>query len=331
MSSDNMSTGGHGNVQKCGYIALLGQPNAGKSTLLNALVGQKLAGVSNKPQTTRNRILGIVNQDPSQLLFLDTPGIHRNSKGLKLNRLMNKEAWSVIQDADVILYLIDGAKGWRSSDADFLISVLKAAAAEKLPVLTLLSKTDQGKKAEFNEKKAVAARHIQEICESLDEDLSALLVRREPLGVSAKRRDTHTPLFEHIQGLLPDGPWLYPADDLTDRPQAFIVSEIIREKVFRSLGDELPYQAAVTPAEIRSEKGMVYVSAEIIVARQTHKGMVVGKKGSKIKEIGMSARRDLESHFESKVFLDLQVRVDRSWMDNEALIAQYSGLDKNGG
>lgn len=316
--------------RQCGYIAILGQPNAGKSTLLNSLVGQKIAGVSNKPQTTRNKILGIVNNERSQLLLLDTPGIHRNNKGLKLNRLMNREAWSVIQDADIILYLIDGAKGWLSSDADFFTSVLSSAKSSKIPVLPLLSKVDQIKKPVMLQMQSGASEQLEELYESVDEQTKACFVAKTPLPISAKRRETHQALWEKIEEYLPQSDWLFPEDDLTDRPQAFIVSEIIREKVFRCLGDELPYQAAVAPAEIRFDQGLVHVEAEIIVARQTHKGMVVGKKGAKIKEIGMAARKDLEKHFESRVFIGLQVRVDRSWIDNEALIAQYAGIDKDG-
>lgn len=320
-----MSTDDSNLPRRCGYVALLGRPNAGKSTLLNALVGQKLAGVSNKPQTTRNRILGICQLQGAQVLLLDTPGIHRNAKKMRLNNLMNREAWSVLEDADLVLYLVDCVRGWDDQDADFLASLLKGVSSKQAKIKVLISKSDQKKNSEVQLVVGLVQEQMQAICAANPESKESLIA--EPLVVSAKHKDSVSSLMADIAQQMPEGDWLYPEEDLTDRPQKFIVGELIREKVFRLLGDELPYQAAVLVQGIVFEKGLVKVSADIIVARQTHKGMVIGKKAAKIKEIGSAARQGLENHFETQVFLDLQVRVDESWIDDESLIAEYAGID----
>lgn len=320
MSSDETNS-----LRRCGYVALLGRPNAGKSTLLNALVGQKLAGVSNKPQTTRNRILGICQLNDAQVLLLDTPGIHRNAKKMRLNNLMNREAWSVLEDVDLVLYLVDCIRGWDDQDSDFLSSLIKGVSSKQAKIKVLVSKSDQKKKSEVQKIVDQVQEQIATLVSGMD-DISGSLMAT-PTMVSAKHKDSVGALMADIAEQMPEGDWLYPEEDLTDRPQKFIVGELIREKVFRLLGDELPYQAAVLVQEIVFEKALVKVSADIIVARQTHKGMVIGKKASKIKEIGSAARQGLENHFESQVFLDLQVRVDESWIDDESLIAEYAGID----
>jgi GTP-binding protein Era len=320
-----MSTDDTNLLRRCGYVALLGRPNAGKSTLLNALVGQKLAGVSNKPQTTRNRILGICQVQDAQVLLLDTPGIHRNAKKMRLNNLMNREAWSVLEDADLVLYLVDCVRGWDERDADFLASLIKGVSSKQAKIQVLVSKSDQKKKTEVQQVLCHVQEQMKAIIAKIGEGEQSLVA--EPKAVSAKHKDSVSLLMADIAQQMPEGDWLYPEEDLTDRPQKFIVGELIREKVFRLLGDELPYQAAVVVQEIVFEKGLVKVSADIIVARQTHKGMVIGKKAAKIKEIGSQARQGLEHHFETQVFLDLQVRVDESWIDDESLIAEYAGID----
>jgi GTP-binding protein Era len=306
--------------QRCGYVALLGQPNAGKSTLLNAMVGQKLAGVSGKPQTTRNRILGISLQQNAQILFLDTPGIHRTTRKVKLNSMMNREAWSVIQDADVVLYLVDGLQGWTASDADFLGNVLRAT---NKPVRVLLTKVDRRKKAIMLEQAAKVRDHLVELAAGQKGQLLDL----EPVLFSAKDPHYLKALGDLLQSMLPVEPWLFPESELTDRPQRFVVAELIREKIFRSLGEELPYQCAVKVESLEFKPQLVHCVALIVVGRASHKGMVIGRGGAKIKEIGQAARESLEQHLEQKVFLDLQVAVEENWVDNEALIAEYSSLE----
>lgn len=308
--------------QKVGYVALLGRPNAGKSTLLNTLVGQKIAGVSAKPQTTRNKIMGICNHNQTQMLFLDTPGMHR-SKGATINSLMNKEAFSVIEESDAILYLIDVRKRLEALDKDFIRSIISKASS---PVIFCLSQVDRVKKKE-----------LSSYCVELEEQLSQVLheiegrpdMDRKPsvLTVSAKDRSTLPALWQALEGVLPEGDWMFPEDELTDRSQKFIAGELIREKVFRLLGEEIPYQTAVRVDEFSFEPRQVAIIATVIVARNSHKGMVVGKRGAKIKEIGIQSRLELEKLLGQKVFLDLQVKVDAGWMNNRQLISEYSSLD----
>ncbi|SMF30436.1 GTPase Era [Pseudobacteriovorax antillogorgiicola] len=310
--------------QQSGYVSLLGRPNAGKSTLLNALVGQKIAGVSSKPQTTRNRILGICNHDQAQILFLDTPGMHRLRKSAKINSLMNQEAWSVIGESDLVLYMIDANIGMEGLDRDFLKSIMKATES---PVALVLSKTDRMKKDRIKERSHQVAAQIAEILEEVPEEKRSFLVNPEPIWSSAKNRESLPALLDFICEFLPEAPWMYPEDDLTDRPQRFVVSELIREKTFRLLGEEIPYHTAVRIDKMEFKKNNVSIMASIIVARNSQKGMVIGKQGSKIKEIGIEAREELEKHLDQPVFLDLQVKVDPDWVDDVSLIAEYSSLE----
>lgn len=309
--------------QRCGRIALMGRPNMGKSTLLNAILGQKIAGVSAKPQTTRNQILGIHTEGQSQLLFLDTPGIHRQKKGQRLNSLMNREAWTVLDQADLVLFLVDCQRGWQDEDRVFLKAILEQG---QVPVEVLLSKVDRLKKAECEQVCRDVVVALQALKDSLDAEAADRLVSTQVLQISAKRRESVQGLLQHLQTKVPFGPWQYPEEDLTDRSQNFVASELIREQVFRCLGEELPYSSAVRIDKLEFAPPLVRIYASIIVARASHKGMVIGKRAVKIKEIGMAARQTLEQHFESKVFLDLQVVVDENWLDNVNLVAEYSHL-----
>ena len=311
-------------MQQSGYVSFLGRPNAGKSTLLNALVGQKIAGVSSKPQTTRNKILGICNHNDAQILFLDTPGMHRIRKSVKINSLMNQEAWSVIGESDLILYMIDVTIGMDRLDRDFLRSILKATES---PVAILLSKTDRLKDSVILEKEEEIAQALGEILEEVPEEKRSFLIGTKPIWTSSKSRKDLPQLLDFIGEYLPEGPWMYPEDDLTDRPQRFVISELIREKAFRLLGEEIPYHTAVRIDKMDFQTKNVSIMASIVVARNSQKGMVIGKQGSKIKEIGIEARRELEKHLDQPVYLDLQVKVDPGWVDNASLIAEYSSLE----
>ncbi len=309
--------------QKVGHISLVGRPNAGKSTLLNALVGQKIAGVSAKPQTTRNKILGICNYNHTQMLFFDTPGMHRLQNAATMNSLMNKEAFSVVNDSDIIIYLIDIKRGMQTLDEDFIQSILLKS---QCPVLFCLSKADRVKKHELAVHKKQVQESLADLVGEVNSD-SQRALDTEVLCISAKDRKMLVPLLDKVEDMLPDGAWIYPDDDLTDRPQRFIAGELIREKVFRLLGEEIPYQTAVRIDNMSFEPKQVAIMASIIVARNSHKGMVIGKRGAKIKEIGIQSRQELENLLAQKVFLDLQVKVDTGWINDRQLIAEYSSLE----
>lgn len=313
-------------TKRCGYCAIMGRPNAGKSSLLNTLVGQKIVGVSAKPNTTRNRILGIRMEDEAQLLFLDTPGIHRSHKKLQLNSMMNREAWSVLADADMILYVIDVQDVGNAEDINFLRNVVKESKGR---VLVCLNKCDKLKKVELRLAEERLIGVLAMIREELPPEVAARLDDRHPWLISAKRKESLTELVAAIVEGLPEGPWLYPDDDLTDRPQKFVCAELIREQAFRHLGAELPYQLAVRVDTIEFEPTIVRIEADIVVSRQAHRGIVLGKNGQKIKEIGMEARQNLELHFQNKVYLGLEVIVDEDWVNDPISIADYAELDQD--
>lgn len=311
-------------TQKCGYIAILGRPNAGKSSLLNTLVGQKIAGVSNKPQTTRAQILGIRLQDNAQLLFLDTPGIHRTTKKVALNSLMNRAAWSVLDQADVVIYLLDVEEENFEADFDFFKSVVKSSHS---PVLLCLNKTDKLKRDALEQPIYRAEQLIAQVKDALTAEDSAKLALETPFLISAKRKESLDEILAIVTKTLPEGPWLYPADDLTDRSQKFVCAELIREQAFRCLGAELPYHLAVKVDTIVFNPGIVTIDALIVVGRPQHKGIVVGKGGQKIKELGSKARLSLEKHFEQKVFLELEVTVDTDWVNDPSSVSNYAELE----
>lgn len=303
-------------AKKCGYVALLGRPNAGKSTLLNALVGQKIAGVSKKPQTTRNRILGVDTFDQTQCIYLDTPGVHRGGKKL-INRSMNKAAWSVVSDADLICYLIDCKEELHAEDQSNLEQLLGQA---EVPVLVLLSKTDSIKKQAVNERFRELHGKLQKTCQDLGKDIIL------PIEISSKRKESLQNLRKVFEHMLPEGNWHFGEDELTDRPQRFIVAEIIREQAFRQLAEEIPYGVTVQVEAYKEQGKMTRIQAAIIVERANHKGILIGKGGSRIKTIGSDARVALERHLDQKVFLELFVKVQENWTDRPDLIEEFQGV-----
>ncbi len=310
--------------QKCGYIAILGRPNAGKSSLLNTLVRQKIARVSSKPQTTRARILGIRLEGEAPMLFLDTPGIHRTAKKVALNSLMNRAAWSVLDQADAVVYLLDCEEPNFDGDYEFLKSVVKSSEA---PVYLCLNKTDKLKRELLDQPIFLAEQMIARIKEEVEPEAALRLASDSPFLISAKRKESLDDLLGLIAQKLPTSPWLYPADDLTDRSQKFVCSELIREQAFRCLGAELPYHLAVKVDTIVFNPGIVTIDALIVVGRPQHKGIVVGKGGQKIKELGSKARQSLEKHFEQKVFLELEVTVDADWVNDPLSVSNYAELE----
>jgi len=287
---------------KSGYVAIAGAPNAGKSTLLNRLLGEKLSITSRKPQTTRNRILGVVHRDSSQMVFLDTPGVHVTSS--TLNVKMVDIALSAFGDADALLLMMD------VSDPDKLSEeyLVKKLTAINKPVILALNKIDAVKKATLPETTGY---------------WEGVFPFKAVLQISAKHGDGVDVLLDELEKLLPEGPPLYPEDMLTDLPTRFFTAEMIREKVFRLTGQEIPYSSAVT-VDSFSEKGdLVSIHATIHVERDSQKGIVIGKGGSKLKQIGEDARKEIEKLLEKRVYLKLFVRVQKNWTRDTKAIAKF--------
>ena len=309
--------------QRCGYVAFHGRPNAGKSTLFNALVGTKLASVSNKPQTTRNRLLGNFTDGDVQMLILDTPGMHQSRGKAQLNTAMNTVAWNTVDDADIVCYLVDASTGWHPDDSQYLSGILTRTSK---PVILLATKVDAVKKD-------VIARNMKEIEEASSEVIQHVagsesrFIKPVPHEISAKRPESVNGLRSELQKLMPEGPWLYPADDLSDVPQRTLFAELIREQLFRQLNQELPYSCGVKIDEVDESKQKLRIHATIVVSKANHKGIVIGRGGSCLKSIGTAARLELERQTDRKVFLELHVAVDEDWTNNPKAIADYEGID----
>lgn len=278
---------------KCGFISIIGKPNVGKSTLMNNILGTKVSIISEKPQTTRNRIVGIKNLPDAQLIFLDTPGIHIPKR--KLNEFMVEQAYSAIEEADVILFMIDMQNPYDEEDK----LVLERLSSEK-PVILVINKIDLFKKSE--------------ILPVIDE-YRRLFDFKEIVPVSALYMDGIDILLNIIKTYLPEGPPFYPEDILTDQTERFFAAETIREKIYELTRQEIPFSTAVYVDEFKenTEKGIIEIRAVIYVERDSQKGILIGHNGSMIKEIGMRARKDLERFFGIKVFLDLWVKVLKNW------------------
>ena len=289
---------------KSGFVAIAGAPNVGKSTLLNQILGEKLAITSKKPQTTRNRILGILHRPAAQLIFIDTPGIHEATKPLNI-RIVDA-ALSALGDVDIVLIVVDVAS--RDSNAEeFLVKKLKSV---KQPVVLALNKIDLIKKP---------------LLLKLIDTWSKAHPFEAIMPVSAILGDQVEELVAAMESLLPKGPSLFPADTITDMTENFIVAEMIREKVFRLTGQEIPYSTAVSVDSLsESEKGArVTIHATIHVERASQKGMVIGKNGSRLKMIGTEARKEIERMMGSNVFLKLFVRVQKNWSKDTRALRRF--------
>ena len=288
-----------GGAFRTGTVAIVGRPNVGKSTLLNQLVGAHVAITSRKPQTTRHRLLGIHTDDRSQVLFVDTPGFqtqHRNA----LNRAMNRTVGQVAKEVDAVLLVID-AHRWDERD-DAVLALLPP----KVPAILALNKVDK-----VRDKAAIAATLVEA---SRKRDFAALV------PVSAAKGTQLRALLGEIRKLLPEAPAIYEPDEITDRPERFLAAELVRERIFRLLGDELPYSTAVDVEKFEQEGNLRRISATIYVDRPGHKAIVIGEKGATLKRIGTEARHAMEALFGSKVFLETHVRVKSGWADNEAAL-----------
>lgn len=282
---------------RCGYVAIIGRPNVGKSTLLNHILGLKLSITSRKPQTTRHQILGVKTVDKGQFVFVDTPGIHSGG-GKAINRYMNRAASSVIHDVDVILFLIQALK-WTDED-DIVLKKLQQVEA---PVILLVNKVD----------KVSDKDQLLPFIDAVSKKHSF----RNILPISAMQGDNLQALEEYLLTLLPVSPPFFQGDQYTDRSLRFLVAEIIREKLVRELGNELPYQTTVEIERYKDEEKITRIHALILVETKGQKIIVIGDKGAKLKSIGTKARKDIESLINRKVFLQLWVKVKAGWSDSE--------------
>jgi GTP-binding protein Era len=282
---------------RCGYIALVGRPNVGKSTLLNRILGQKISITSRRPQTTRHRVLGIKSQANAQLIYVDTPGIHEFS-GRAMNRHMNRTASSVLLDVDVVVFLVDGLHWTRDDDL-----VLKKLGQVSCPVILAVNKID-------------LLGNREELLPRL-QTLSEKYAFEQIIPISASKGDNVEQLEAVIERLLPQAPPLFPEDQVTDRSVRFLAAELVREKLFRKLGKELPYGLTVEIEQFKSDPKITHIHALIWVERKSQKFIVIGRQGRLLKETGIEARRDIETLIDGKVNLKLWVKVKEGWADDE--------------
>ena len=288
--------------QRCGLIAIVGKPNVGKSTLLNALVGQKISITSRKAQTTRHRITGMRTLGAVQYVFVDTPGFqtrHANA----LNRSLNKTVMGAVSDVDLIVMVVEAGQ-FNLADAKVLALLPKG-----VPALLLANKLDQV------HRRSELAPWLRDMQQRHD--------FAEFVPMSAKNSKDIDRLLAICQKYLPEQPWMYGADELTDRSERFMAAEIVREKLFRLTGDELPYTSTVIIDQYQEEGALRRIAATIVVERDSHKGMVIGEKGEKLKRIGTEARQELEALTGCKVFLEIWVKVRSGWADDDARVRSF--------
>ncbi len=291
-----------GPIQRCGLVAIVGRPNMGKSTLLNALVGQKISITSNKAQTTRHRITGIRTEGLAQFVFVDTPGF-QTKHGTALNRTLNRTVLSSLGDVDVVLFVVEAGKfGAPDAKVMGLLPVGK-------PALLIANKLDE-------------LQRRQDVLPWLQQ-MQARHAFAEFVPMSATREADVARLLNIVQPYLPEQPWLYEEDALTDRSERFLAGEMVREKLFRLTGDELPYNATVVIDSFVEEGNLRRIAATIVVERDAHKGMIIGEGGERLKRIGSETRQDLERLWDAKVFLELWVKVRSGWADDEAHLRSY--------
>ncbi|PCJ87278.1 MAG: GTPase Era [Flavobacteriales bacterium] len=288
-------------AHKAGFVNIIGSPNVGKSTLMNALVGERISVITSKAQTTRHRILGIVNSDDFQVVFSDTPGIVKPA--YKLHEGMMKFVKSALVDADVILFITDVFET-EFKDEKIIRKVQKA----KVPVLLAVNKIDIS-----NEKQL----------EKRVEYWHTLIPKAEIIPISALEKFNVDVIFKKIIGMLPEGEPFYSKDALTDKPERFFVSEIIREKLFINYKQEIPYSCEVVIESFKESDELIKIASEIFVTRNSQKGILIGHKGKMLKKIGTEARKDIEKFFQKKVFLELFVKVNKNWRDSEKELKKY--------
>ncbi|MFK2824402.1 GTPase Era [Bacillus sp. B190/17] len=292
------------NTYKSGFIAIIGRPNVGKSTFLNRVIGQKIAIMSDKPQTTRNKVQGVYSKDNAQMIFIDTPGIHKPKH--KLGDFMMKVAVNTLREVDLVLFMVNAEEGYGRGD-EFIIEKLKGV---QTPVFLVLNKIDRV--------------HPDQLMDLISQ-YKDLYPFTEIVPISALEGNNVERLLDQIEEKLPEGPQYYPADQVTDHPERFIVSELIREKVLHLTREEVPHSIAVVIDQMkrRGDKDIINVMATIVVERDSQKGIVIGKRGALLKEIGQRARHDIESLLGSQVFLELWVKVQKDWRNKASNLRDF--------
>lgn len=291
---------------KSGFVSLVGRPNVGKSTLLNSIIGKKVAITSNKPQTTRNIIEGIYNDKDTQIVFVDTPGIHKPK--YKLGKYLNKQAYYSINDVDIVVLLVDGSEELGKGDL-YIIEKLKEV---NKPVILVINKIDKIKKEDI----------LLKIAEYKD-----LYPFKEIVPLSALKKDNIKTLVDVLTKYLPDNIKYFDDDTYTNKQLEFLVSEIVREKVFNLTKEEVPHSVTCVVEQIKKEKNNYSINVAIIVDRDSLKKIIIGKQGNMIKEIGIEARKDLEELLENKVYLELFVKTIKDWRDKEKYLQEFGFKD----
>ncbi len=290
-------------IKKSGMVAIIGRPNVGKSTLVNAFAGEKIAIVSDKPQTTRNRICGIINRGSTQYVFLDTPGMHKPKS--HLGEYMVKVAGDSISDVDAVLMLVAPVANIGDIEKDIIAKI----AQSNVPAILLINKIDTVDKAE-----------IFPVIEAYSKAYNFEAI----IPISAANRDGLDNIYDELDKFIPEGPALFPDDMVSDQPEKQMVSEIIREKLLRLLNHEIPHGTAVEITRFTErDNGIIDVVATIYCEKETHKGIIIGKRGAMLKKVGESARRDIERFMGTKVYLETWVKVKENWRDNDVLIKNF--------
>ena len=292
---------------KSGFVAIVGRPNVGKSTFMNYVLGQKIAIMSDKAQTTRNKIQGVYTKEDAQIVFLDTPGIHKPKH--ELGEFMVKSAYSALKEVDAVLFMVNVSEK-RGPGDDFIIEKLKGI---KTPIFLVLNKID-----------LVTPEVLLERVESYKDALDFAGV----FPISVLQGNNVNELMEGLINALPEGPQYYPADQITDHPEYFVVSELIREKILQLTQEEIPHSVAVTVDKMQKDEfDKVHVYANIIVERKSQKGIIIGKGGRLLKEIGTRSRRDIQQLLGNKVYLELWVKVVKDWRKRKSNLQEYGYRD----
>lgn len=286
---------------KAGFVNIIGNPNVGKSTLMNAFIGEKLSIITSKAQTTRHRILGIVNGDDFQVLFSDTPGIIKPA--YELQESMMGFVKSAFEDADILLYMVEIGEQTLKDDAFF-----KKITSSKIPVLLLLNKIDKSDQEQLETQVQLWAEKVP---------------NAEIIAISALEGFQVKEVFNRIIELLPESPAFYPKDQLTDKPERFFINETIREKILLHYKKEIPYAVEIETEEFFEEEKIIRIRSVIMVERETQKGIIIGHKGSALKRVGVEARKDLETFFGKQIHLELYVKVNKNWRSNQNQLKRF--------
>lgn len=290
-------------IEKSGFVAIVGRPNVGKSTLLNRIVGQKIAIMSDKAQTTRNKIQGVYTTDTTQIVFIDTPGIHKPKH--RLGDYMVEAAYSALHEVEVVLFMV-AADQKRGKGDDMIIERLKKLS---VPVYLVINKIDK--------------IHPNDLLEQID-DFKAQMDFAQIIPISATQGNNFETLMSELEKSMPSGPQYFPEDQITDHPEYFVVSELIREKILQLTRDEVPHSVAVVIDSMkRKPDEKVQIQATIIIERDSQKGIIIGKGGAMLKKIGTQARKDIEKLLGDKVFLELWVKVQKDWRDKQVYLTDF--------